>query len=254
MSVQKLEMWEHFFKPEVRSAGRRYFNEGKVSSSQPSDTEILSYIKASTSFKVSLKSPSVESEIINVDCTCPASRKGQFCKHIWAAFMKVEQDHPDFLESKSEIQKHTQDSESANSSFQKKRAENTYRPQPRPLSQAQIDSQAAYKVKQAAYRKEQYQRKKEFLKSKKQANKKSTKTEKPELPSAVTNALNFFSENGFPMETPFTVEDIRLAKKKLSQVFHPDIGGSHHEILELNKNFEVLIRFVQSENGSMAHS
>lgn len=233
MSVQKLEMWEHFFKPEIRSAGQRYWKEAKVSSSQLSDTEILSYIKGSTSFKVSLKSTSVGNEVLNVDCNCPASRKKVFCKHIWATLLKVAEDHPDFLESKTEIQKATLQDDS--------------RPLARPLSLEQIESRAAFKEKQTAYRKEQYQRQKEFLKNKKEEIKKSSKIRSPEFPPEVTSALKFFSENGFPMEAPLQAEDIRFAKKKLSQVFHPDIGGSHDEILQLNKNFEVLIRFVHAE-------
>jgi len=242
MSNQTLgEKWEHFFKPEVRSSGRLYFLNGKVASSQPSDTEIQAYIKGSTAYKVSFKSNSVESEEITVDCTCPASKKGQFCKHIWATLLKVEQSHPDFLDSKQEIQKRSQSSEepTASPKFQK----NTQ-------SEARAQAQANFKAKQADYRKQQYQKQKQRLKDQKQAKKKAQTAVLPELPEEVQKALSFFSENGFPMEGALNADVIRFAKKKLSRVFHPDIGGSHQEIVELNVNYEVLMGFVENQNSN----
>lgn len=223
------ESWEHYFKSEVRSRGRVLFNKGKVSSSQLSDTEIQAYINASTSFKISFKTESVESESLTVDCTCPASKKGQLCKHIWATLLKVEKSYPDFLIGKKEIQKRSY--------------EETDLKAPRKISQVQLDSQAAFKAKQADYRKQQYQKQKQRLKEFKQLKSKTAKSA-VSFPPQVEMALDFFDKNGFPMEHSLSEENIRLAKKKLSQVFHPDIGGSHSEILELNKYSEILTRFL----------
>jgi uncharacterized Zn finger protein len=228
MSVE--ETWGHFFKPEVRSGGRVYFAKGNLSSSQRSDTEIEAFIRGATSYKVSFKSDSIESELLIVDCTCPASKKGQFCKHIWGTLLQVEKNHPDFLESKSEIKKKGPEYES----------------QPPATPQSQTELQSAFKSKQADYRKQQYQKQKQLVKDQKQRKKKNKVQVEPEFPKDVELALAFFSENGFPMNIPINADEVRLAKKKLSRIFHPDIGGSHAEILALNENFQVLMSFLES--------
>lgn len=221
--------WEHFFKPEVRSSGRAFLIKGKVSQSRPSDTEIQTYVRASTSFKVTFRSL-MGSDTVTVDCTCPLSKKGQFCKHIWAALLMSEEKHADFFDSKTELQKGSPP---------------IFEPTKNPKqSQAQIDSQAAYKLKQADYRKQQYQKQKQFAKERKQA--KKNISESPEFPPAVEQALQFFLDNGFPLRESLSKEAISLANKKLARIFHPDLGGSHDEILELNKFADVLTKFVRS--------
>jgi len=243
-----IENWEHFFKPEARSSGRRFFAEGNVSVSQPSDTEIQAYIKGSSPIKVNLKSPSMESALITADCTCPASKKGQLCKHIWATLLTVEDKRPDFFDGKQEIEKKSvaQDEEApSNQKFSKPFA----KPPPKPLTEAQIESKEAYKAKQNDYRKQQYQKQKQRLKDMKQDKKKSKNTTPaPALPEDVEIAMAYFSENGFPLENPPRVETIQLAKKKLSRIFHPDIGGSHDEILELNKHCEAIFDFIEAQS------
>jgi molecular chaperone GrpE (heat shock protein) len=253
-----IERWEHFFKPEVRSSGRRYQIEGKVSVSQPSDTEIQAFIKTSPPLKVSLKSPSIDDPKVVVDCNCPAAQKGQLCKHIWATLLAVDNKRPDFLEEKTEIEKKssqssvehlsksagkTSDPTSPNvakATFAKPAARALPKKAP---TEAQQQSQAAYKAKQNDYRKQQYQKQKERLKARKQAEKPS-KFATPSLPDEVEKACEFFSENGFPMDNPPKLESVQLAKKKLARIFHPDIGGSHDEILELNKNCKILLDFI----------
>ena len=74
--------------------------------------------------------------------------------------------------------------------------------------------------------------------------KKST-SEISEFPSFVEDALKYFSDNGFELRGSMNAESINLAKKKLSRVFHPDVGGSHAEILELNKFTETLLKFTE---------
>lgn len=226
MSVQN---WEHFFKPEVRSSGRALFKQGKATIVQPSDTEIIVYIRVSSACKVSLKTKSVASDKVTVDCNCPAGKKNQFCKHIWAALLATAEKNPDFFEAKTEIEKQE-------SSF--KKAENT-KPE---LSKAREATQAAFKDKQATYRKEQYQKQKQRLKNYKELKKGLTK--KTEYPSEVEKALNFFSQNGIELRESLNKEMIGSAKKKLARIFHPDRGGSHDEILDLNKFSDVLIGFA----------
>lgn len=229
VNFMSIHAWEHFFKPEVRSSGRIFVTKGKVSQSQPSDTEIQTYIRASTSFKVIFKSDSVGSKTLTVDCTCPQSKKGQFCKHIWAALLTVDKENPDFLESKTELQKKIQSSSEPAKTKQSQ-------------SQAHADSQAAYKLKQADYRKEQYQKQKQRLKDQKRSKKNAP--DSAEFPPAVELALKYFLENGFPLRDSLNKASVGTAMKKLARVFHPDVGGSHSEILELNKFADILVKFL----------
>ncbi len=202
--------WQHFFKPEIRAAGGLFVTKAKVTCSKLSDTEVQCYIRASASFKVILKSPSVASPSVFIDCGCPLSKKGQFCKHIWAALLVTEQKFPDFLDSKSELEKKSQ-----------------------PLVEP-------YKAKQADYRKAQYQKQKMRMKE----NKKSKLSPESELqfPVMIEKALKYFLENGFDLRHGFTIESVGLAKKKLSRVFHPDRGGTNDEIQELNKFSDILVQ------------
>ena len=122
----------------------------------------------------------------------------------------------------------------------------TFEPHKKPThssdqTNGKIDRQAAYKLKQAAYRKEQYQKKKEHQRTKKQSQKRSLNT--PEFPPDVELALNYFDRNGFPLKEDLNSETIAAAKKKLARIFHPDVGGSHSEILELNKFADLLTKF-----------
>ncbi len=240
-----LSVFDSSFKPETRSSGQVYVRKGAVTSSQPSDTEVQAYIRGASTYRINLKSESVSSPLINAACTC---QKG-LCKHIYAALLKVEQSHQDFLDGKNEIEylavsSPPKDGHSARS-FQK--PAQPPKATVRPPTQAQLDSQAAQKVKQALYRKEQYQKQKQRLKEKKlTAKKRKPADEGPQFPTDVQQAINFFTVNGFLLESPLNAIVIGMAKKRLSRVFHPDIGGSHAEILELNKNYEILINFIKA--------
>lgn len=223
-----LDAFNSSFKPETRSSGQAYIRKGVVTSSMPSDTEIQAYIRGATTYRIHLKSDYVSSDTIRASCTC---QKG-LCKHIWAALLQCQEKHPDFLDGKTEIE------------FADEAA--TAKASARPKTQAQIDSQAAYKTKQADFRKAQYQKQKQLLKEKKLATKKKKSAEVgPQFPSDVQQAIDFFCSNGFILENPLNAIVIGMAKKRLSRVFHPDIGGSHTEILELNKNYDILIQFVK---------
>jgi uncharacterized Zn finger protein len=226
-----METWEHFFKPEVRSAGQAFVAKGQVALMRPTDTELQAYIRTSTSFKVQFKSPSIDSPLVTAICNCPQGKKGSLCKHIWATLVVVEEKNPDFFSCKTELTTVTDTS-----------ASQALRPK---LSQTQIDTQAAYKLKQADYRKQQYQLQKERAQKFKKT-KSSKQPVAPLFPDNVIEALRYFSENGFVLEKSLDTETVGLARKKLARVFHPDLGGSHDEILELNRYTDVLLNFCDS--------
>ncbi len=230
-----IEKWEHFFKPEVRRSGHTLMAQGKVSIAQPSDTEIVVYIRTPPPLKVTLKSPSMASNLISADCSCPAGKKGMFCKHIWAGLLATEQKNPDFFDSKTEIEKAT--------AAVKDLRKPTVTSQSQERTQAWEEKQAAFKEKQNTYRKEQYQKQKLRLKKFKK-NKKDFVTEVT-FSKDVEKALGFFSQNGFELRETLTKEVVGAAMKKLARIFHPDLGGSHEESLELNKHTNVLIGFIK---------
>ncbi len=234
MSSEK--QWEHFFKPEVRKQGQELNRRGAVSLSIAGDARIEAFVRASTGAKVSFTTESISSELFTVDCNCSAAGKGQFCKHIWATLMKVQDSHPDFLDAKTEIEKG-----SGTAQFSQ--------PKSKPL-QTEVRTQAAeaLKARQSEYRKEQYQRQKARLKNQRDGQSLSAKSSKlaafaPEHPADVQMALKYFAENGFPMEESISEENLRNAKRLLSRIFHPDKGGTHEEILTLNQNFDILLEY-----------
>ncbi len=191
------------------------------------------YIRGTSTFKISLKSPNVESNLVLADCTCPAAKKGNLCKHIWAALLKTEKDHIDFLDGKSAIEK----SQTANGTNKTSAAV-------RPV----IEAQELYKTKQADYKKLQYQKQKlraqEFKKNKNV----HTSPAPNQPPRAVQDAIYFFANNGFEFLLPLDALVIGVAKKKLSRIFHPDAGGTHDEIQMLNANFDILISYMKKQN------
>ena len=240
MSIQN---WEHFFKPEVRTSGRALFSQGKVFIQQPSDTEIVAYLRISSPFKVSLKTKFISDHTVFADCNCPAGLKDHFCKHIWASLLAIQDKNPDFFEGKTELEKMKSilketvfkpNLDKKNKAHEDKQAE---------LKKKQSDYKKQQKEKQSLYRKIQYQKQKLKLNTLKK-NKKN-KSEDREFPSDVEQALAFFSENGFNLRTSMTKEIISSAKKKLARIFHPDLGGRHEEILLLNKSTDILMEFIR---------
>ena len=208
-----IDNWLQFFKPEVRNSGQALLSKAKVSLTQLSDTEIHAFVQASASIKVTFRSQSIDSQNISADCTCPRSKKGQLCKHIWAVLLTIQQKHLDFLSGKSEMHKILDE---------------------KPVS--------AFHNKQADYRKQQYQKQKKQLKDKKQLEKGNR--HKVELPVSVEAALKYFLDNGFPLNESLSRESLSLAVKKLSRVFHPDFGGTHSEFVELNDFADILIQHI----------
>jgi len=217
MSVEQI--FEQFFKPEAKRSGADYFNQSAVVLSNKSDTYIQGYIKGVATGRVTFSSTSIDSNNFNADCSCPVSAKGQFCKHIWATLLSTEANYPDFLTSKTTIEKVSKENPKQN----------------------------LYKEKQAEYQKLQYQKQKlRAKKMKLERENKKLQEEAPKLPDHAESALSFFAENGFPIERPIREEALNNARKKLARVFHPDVGGSHEETVILNKNYDILINFISN--------
>lgn len=208
-----------YFKPEIRKSGQDLFLKDVVSLSIASDAQIQAFIKTGTGSRVGFLAEKISSRCFSATCTCPVASKGSFCKHIWATLLKVEQKYPDFLENKQDIEIET--------TTNKPKAD-------------------AYQNKQAEFKKNQYEKQKQYAKQKRIEQKKKRNPEPlPSYPTEVQKALDYFSDNGFPLESELTLEALKLAKKKLSRIFHPDLGGSHAEIVILNQQVEVLISFIQ---------
>ncbi len=232
------EIWEGHFRPEIRNQGQSIFAKGMVKVSRLSDTEIQSYIKtSSSSIKVSLKLESLQSECIEADCHCSVAQKERWCKHIWATLLAVASTQSDFLDEKTKIEKKpssvTKSQTSSHASSQ---------------SFSQTAKQEAFKQKRAEFRKQQYQKHKQHQRVQKQSSKQKSSSPATVYPPSIEAAISYFVANGFPMEAPLKAEVVRVAKKKLSRVFHPDVGGDHREILELNRFAEALILFC-AEGG-----
>ena len=239
--------WTHYFKPEVRKQGTDAFESGAVYLSISGDTRIEAFVKAGSPVKVSLIAESIESPLFTASCPCTSSSKGQFCKHIWATLLEVEKSFPDFLDSKTEIEKGTSVARTA------------FKPAPRPAAAAaspaqsaqQTERHEAMKARQADYRKAQYQKQKLRAKDIKAAKKNEGKPSKfapptPDVPEDVAEALKYFEDNGFPLEVPFSKDAVANARKILARVFHPDKGGTHEETLALNQNYDILVEFQKS--------
>lgn len=206
------EAWGSYFKPEVQSSGRKLFSQDKISISSGSDTGIQAFVKAAPPYKVQLSSAEIGAESFTAACSCPDGSKGRLCKHIWATLLSVEGKYPDFLSAKRVIEK------------------------------------TSARPRASEYRKEQYQKAKLRAKAqKKSGSKRETSAAAVNaFPREVEAALAYFSANGFVLLPIPTETVLSEAKRKLSRVFHPDRGGSHDEIIELNRNSEVVLRFLRN--------
>ncbi len=225
----------NLFKPEVKSSGRKLFAQEKVSLGTQSDTAIQAYIRVSPPFKVKFTTLDISSTTFSVECNCPVAKKNRYCKHVWATLLCVEENYPDFLSNKTDI-------ESLNATIPAS--------EPNIKLNIKTEKQTAYqeasKERANAYRKEQYQKQKARLKEKKQEQKGKGTTSVASYPVAVEAACAYFEQNGFPMNPPSN--DIFLqAKRKLSRLFHPDKGGTHDEFVELNHHCEALQLYFKNE-------
>ncbi|MBO9667658.1 MAG: hypothetical protein J7501_12695 [Bdellovibrio sp.] len=216
--MSKLSAWENYFKPEVRKQGAEDFAAGLAVISVAGDARIEGYVKASKPVKVLFVAESIASSSFTVDCMCSSAAKGTLCRHVWALLLATEKKHPDFLDSKKNLDK--------GSLF--------------------VKVESPFKAKQDEYKKQQYQKQKERAKIQRQQMKAKAKGVplKSAFPEEVTAALAYFSENGFPMQDSLDEESVKNAKKVLARVFHPDKGGTHDETVILNQNYQILMDYL----------
>ena len=220
MSVN--ELWSHFFKPEVRKQGLDSFQDGSVFLQIAGDTQIQAFVKGSSRAKVSFTAESIASPNFTVDCSCPPSSKGQLCKHIWATLLAVEKNHPDFLDSKKELNKITR---------------------PKELSPA-AEKQNEFKKQRYEVQKQNRKLQVKEKKSAEKERKRKSAEREPDFPEEVRGAIQFFSVNGFIFSNPIDPSEVMNARKVLSRIFHPDKGGTHEEALLLNENYEILVEWA----------
>lgn len=228
-----------YFRSDSRSGGARLHAQGRVSLSGASDTQARAYVKGASPIRVGLFSEDIGDELLSVECTCPAFKRSQLCKHIWAALLSLEQEHPDFLECKKVIQK--------SSSPRNDSSARASKPEQPVHSERVAELQAKAKLRAKEYRKAQYERQKQRVKDLKNRRRgEGLKPEPSPLPPPVVQALSYFELNGFAMPSGPSEAVIAEARKKLARVFHPDKGGSNHEMVELNKYCDFLLRWLGS--------
>jgi hypothetical protein len=205
-----------FFGSQERSKGSELLRKGVVVISSASDTDVRAFIKGSSSCRVSLSAEEVGAPAFSSSCSCPQARKGDLCKHVWAVLLKLEENGADFLIGKTQA---LAPGEKSNPSDQARKAK-----------QEEFKTQQREKVK--ARSKEIRQRKK-------------LEERGPQFtyPAPVQESLEFFSANGFPLDN-LEMPALLNARKLLSRVFHPDKGGNHEEVLELNAHFDVLANYL----------
>lgn len=213
MSVE--ETLADSFRPEERSKGSELVRKDLVVISSASDTHVKAFVKASSAAKVTLLAEEVAGSSFSAECSCPAGRKGTLCRHIWAVLLKLETKQSDFLEGKVQIEG----------------------------GEPAAPSPAA--IKQSEYKKQQYEKQKARAKEIRREKKEAASGSQVTFPEPVQEALDYFRVNGFPLNPPDS-EGLQNAKKLLARVFHPDKGGSHEEILELNANFEIVQDYLNS--------
>lgn len=219
------EQFGNFFKSEVRTSGAKLFREEKVSISAGSDTSVQAYVRMSPPVKVVLTAEGIDAGEATAACNCSSAAKAQFCKHVWAVLLATEEKYPDFLSAKTDLKK-PETTEDASTSAGESYAE-------------------VAKARASEYRKEQYQRQKQFAKDRKRGAKESENARGLQTyPEPVASAIEYFTQNGFPMPSGPEEEILAEAKRKLSRVFHPDKGGSHAEMVELNERYDLLMRFL----------
>lgn len=204
------------FRPEDRRRGEELLHKQAVSISVSSDTNVSAFVKDSPACKVSLLALDITSPSFSGSGSCASSRKGKLCKHIWAVLLKLDEQRADFLAERREIEASGQNSPQKNE----------------------------FTTRQAEYRKQQYQRQKEYVKKRKAEEQAADQA--PRYPAEIETVLSYFKLNGISLSHPLDLRELTQAKKTLSQVLHPDKGGSHDEIVELNRNYELIFNYLHS--------
>lgn len=205
-----------FFGSSERSKGADLFRKDLVVISSASDTDVRAFVKGSSSCRVALAAEEVDAPAFTSTCSCPQGRKGDLCKHIWSVLLKLEETGADFLNGKVEA---VEPGKKAN-----------------PVDETR-------QLKQEEYKTQQREKVKARNKEIRQRKKREERGPRFTYPAPVQESLDFFAGHGFPLED-LDMASLMNARKLLSRVFHPDKGGSHEEVLEMNAHFDVLSGYL----------
>ncbi len=227
------QIFEPFFRPETRSAGRRFLHKQVVFLASLSDLEVAGVVRAGmTPVRVQIKTRSFEDPVLRASCLCPSATKGQLCRHVWAVLEKIHQDRPDFLLDKNSV-------ECAGAAVGKTKVTAPKREIPDNFRQQVRERQKAYRQAQSAKQKAWKEQKNP---------KRPSRFAAPERPADVQQALDYFNLNGFPIGEPLQSHEVASVKKKLSRLFHPDRGGTTEEFTELTEYCQTLIDFISKNS------
>lgn len=207
-----------YFGSQERSKGSELARKDLVVISSASDTDVRAFVKGSAAAKVSLTADEVDAPVFSSSCSCPQSRKGDLCKHVWAVLLKLGEKEADFLNGKNEILE--------------------------PGAQVSA-AEVARKAKQEEYKLQQRQKNKDRNKELKQKKKQTERGPAFTYPAPVQDSLDYFAANGFVF-AELELPALQNARKLLSRVFHPDKGGTHEEVLELNGHYETIEDYLKS--------
>lgn len=211
-----LQNLSSFFGQQERRKGEELTSKGLVTISGASDTSVSAFIKDSSGARVNLTADEVAAPALAAKCSCTHARNGDLCKHIWAVLFKLEQTDADFLQGKEEVLSPSQSSSPA---------------------------EAARQAKAEEYKTAQRQKLKERNKEIREKKKRAERGPQFSYPALVQESLDYFSAQGFPLDE-LDLATLQNARKLLSRVFHPDKGGTHDEILELNRHYDRLEQYL----------
>lgn len=79
------------FDPIIRSRGEDYFYRKCVSKPNLDSTHALFEVYGTETYGTKIDWKESRKNRINVECTCPYFRSGDFCKHVWASFLALDQ-------------------------------------------------------------------------------------------------------------------------------------------------------------------
>lgn len=265
------------FSSSERRKGDKLFRDRGVVLGSADDTFVTASVRSSSPGRVTLSCEEVGAAMIVAKCTCPIYGKGDLCRHIWAAVLALEDGGADFLEGKTDILTESRATMAHEGIANESPATQVHRESAVQLTDRTSQRQAEFQERQKAYKEKQKALAKEYRKQRsakqKQRSDRSTNAaddllietlelgatdssritagKKPRTPAfaypkLVEKARQYFQSNGYEMKQPLELNELIEARKHLSRVFHPDKGGSHEEILELNRNFQIISDYLKS--------
>lgn len=87
-----LETWAPLFYGPTRLRGRSYFKDGRVTRQPLGEDEVArAIVRGSENYLVTL---SHDDDEVTPTCTCPDFKKGNYCKHIYAVLMDLQENGP----------------------------------------------------------------------------------------------------------------------------------------------------------------